>query len=95
MCNCVNIKAQTYDNATAINKPFGRGNVVSIDNCILGEIKSLWSKGIKTTGCCCGHNYLLPFIGVEQEHYNTMRSLGYHEIKDNQFTPLSLILIKK
>ena len=28
---------------------------VSIDECIVPQIKALWAKGIQTLGCCCGH----------------------------------------
>ena len=35
-----------------------------VDKCLADEIKYLWSKGITTTGCCCGHNFKRPYIGV-------------------------------
>jgi hypothetical protein len=50
---------------------------VSIDGCIAGEIKYLWDIGIETTGCCCGHNYRRPYIGVHPNDYCAMFELGY------------------
>lgn len=50
---------------------------VSIDKCLLKEIVDLWEKGIKTTGCCCGHGEKEPFIGVVPEYIEQMKKLGY------------------
>jgi hypothetical protein len=50
---------------------------VSIDGCIAEAIKELWDKGIETTGCCCGHNYTRPYIGVHPDDYLPMFELGY------------------
>lgn len=50
---------------------------VSIDKCLLSEVVELWELGIKTTGCCCGHGRLEPFIGVREEHIPKMKELGY------------------
>lgn len=29
---------------------------VCVDPCIAATIESLWAAGIRTRGCCCGHN---------------------------------------
>lgn len=29
---------------------------VSVDSCIADVIERLWEAGVKTGGCCCGHN---------------------------------------
>lgn len=50
---------------------------VAIDKCLLPEIIQLWEMGIKTTGCCCGHGKLEPFISVREECINEMKLLGY------------------
>ncbi len=51
---------------------------VSIDECIVNDIKSLWESGIQTTGCCCGHNNKFPsFVSVEPECVSKMLELGY------------------
>lgn len=53
-------------------------STVCIDECIVDLIKDLWGKGIKTTGCCCGHFGTLPAqIGVEKEFIKQMKELGY------------------
>lgn len=89
MCNCKNIEIGSYTNQTCIDIPnhmykykeYRIKNrltlLICIDNCILEEIKYLWSLGIKTTGCCCGHNKLDGFIGVEFEDITKMKELGY------------------
>lgn len=50
---------------------------VSIDACMQEEILALWSKGVCTTGCCCGHNRFVPYVGVIKEHIDKMKELGY------------------
>ena len=62
----------------------GENKCVAIDKCLLPEIISLWEKGIKTTGNCCGHGIISPFIGVIPKHINKMKQLGY-KIQTNEF----------
>ncbi|MFT7914870.1 hypothetical protein ACMYLJ_23320, partial [Salmonella enterica subsp. enterica serovar Enteritidis] len=50
---------------------------VCIDKCLEKEIIYLWSNGIRTTGCCCGHNNVLSYIGVVKEDVPLMKKLGY------------------
>ena len=52
-------------------------NEVWVDECLADEIEDLWSKGIKTTGCCCGHGVDLGFIEVTDECIDKMLKLGY------------------
>lgn len=52
---------------------------ISVDACLADELKDLWSKGIRTTGCCCGHNIATGFIHVEQDDIPKMRELGYRQ----------------
>lgn len=52
-------------------------NEVQVDECLANEIEELWRKGIKTTGCCCGHGYTLGFIEVTDESIKDMEKLGY------------------
>jgi len=47
-------------------------NQVLVDKCISDEILSLWGKGIRTTGCCCGHGRELGFIQVVDEDIDKM-----------------------
>lgn len=51
---------------------------VCIDECLADEIRYLWSKGVKTAGCCCGHGEIkMASILVEKESIEIMRQLGY------------------
>lgn len=50
---------------------------VSIDACLIPEIKKLWRKGIRTTGCCCGHNSIRGYIGVDFDDIEKMKNMGY------------------
>ena len=59
---------------------------VLVDECLADEIEHLWDKGIKTTGCCCGHGYLLGFIEVTEDCIKSMEQLGYiHYIYDVKY----------
>lgn len=33
-----------------------KDNGICVDGCIADAIKLLWANGVKTFGCCCGHN---------------------------------------
>ncbi len=50
---------------------------ICIDKCMVEEIQYLWSQGIRTTGCCCGHNWMYGYIGVYFEDIPKMKALGY------------------
>lgn len=56
-------------------------NNICVDRCLSPEIKFLWSKGIKTIGCCCGHHLNSPensgYIQVKYDCIEKMKSLGY------------------
>ncbi|MGN7818834.1 hypothetical protein ACTJJB_01820 [Chitinophaga sp. 22536] len=52
-------------------------NGYCIDRCIAEEIMALWMLGIKTTGCCCGHNTDAAFIGVDFGDIQRMKEMGY------------------
>ena len=85
MCNCVNVKMGSYDNQVELLRPkcmIGRtegttSNTICIDKCIAEEIKYLWSLGIRTTGCCCGHNKQEGYIGVIGKDMEIMKKGGY------------------
>lgn len=59
---------------------------ILVDKCLADEIKYLWSKGITTTGCCCGHNFKCPYIGVTDTSSDKMKELGY-KVQYNPFDP--------
>lgn len=50
---------------------------VCIDPCIVDEIKQLWSLGIVTLGCCCGHNKIQSIVNVADENIQQMLDSGY------------------
>lgn len=52
---------------------------VCIDNCIVEAIHQLWDRGIETTGCCCGHNYMRAWVSVHPDDYIAMFELGYEQ----------------
>lgn len=78
MCDCgEHVRSQEYQNQVTLPSPFTEGKFICIDTCLEDEIKMLWKLGIKTNGCCCGHNYLLPYIGVYDKDVDRMIELGY------------------
>ena len=86
MCNCVNVKMGSYDNQIIVNRPKcminrteGSSNPdkICLDKCIAEEVQYLWSLGIKTTGCCCGHNIQEGYIGVIDKDILIMKKGGY------------------
>lgn len=78
-----------------------RGKMVNVDKCLLPEILKLWERGIKTTGCCCGHGLpepYAPYIGVKSEYCAAMIALGYikkvnpDEYDQNEFIPITTLV---
>lgn len=91
MCQCVNVEMGSFTSSILIDIPehmeeyrdkrvaAGLSDCISIDRCILDEIKHLWSLGIHTRGCCCGHNKVSGMINVADESIGIMFELGYKE----------------
>lgn len=79
MCKCKDVEIGSYDNQITINN-WWNDNPISIDKCIVDEIKSIWEHKIQTTGCCCGHNKLPKMINVIPEHHHKMIELNYEYI---------------
>lgn len=52
---------------------------ICVDNCIVEAIQQLWDRGIETTGCCCGHNYMRAWVSVHPDDYIAMFELGYEQ----------------
>lgn len=71
---------------------------VSVDSCLAFEIKELWRQGIRTAGCCCGHNVSTGFIQVVKKDIPKMKKLGYRRYyyggqqhdRDDAFLPKTL-----
>ncbi len=92
MCACIDITPQSEkcyaqmltveipphmdDYRKARNKA-GLSGLVSIDPCVMDEIKKLWNLGIHTYGSCCGHNKHESFVNVHAKDVDLMISLGY------------------
>ncbi len=86
---CADIGFGTYECAYNIDLPYKvkfpwggdsclTAKTVAIDKCLLPEILTFWERGIKTTGCCCGHGRAdMAFIGVKPEFIPRMKELGY------------------
>jgi len=106
-CKCNNVEVGSYDNQVELPAPqhiiewaekvnFSLGGdrkTVCVDRCLEKEIKALWEMGIVTTGCCCGHGKVPPYIGVTPEHVLKMKSLGYSlclELSGYDFAPMSI-----
>ncbi len=99
MCDCKNItpgNKDCYNQQIVMHPPF-QSKYICIDPCIVTEIKMLWSIGIVTMGCCCGHNIKgLAQIGVDDKSINKMQELRYkrrhnecYPKLDNWFIPQS------
>lgn len=87
MCDCVNIEIGSYGNQLCVvdlpehmskyKAKQGGASSICLDKCIADEVKELWALGITTTGCCCGHNKILGYIGVIDQDIERMEGLGY------------------
>ena len=74
------------------------GYNISCDKCLAGEIKMLNDFGIKTIGCCCGHQKLCGYIQVSPEYVSKMQELGYKQSRQDEngnglwcFVPKSVV----
>lgn len=84
--NCLKVTVYPPKNFIPFNIGSGYKSNFQIDGCLSSEILSLWSKGIKTTGCCCGHGKVLGYIGVTDDCIEIMEELGYqHYLFDDSF----------
>lgn len=101
MCKCINIIPQSkecYDQQVVVGIPehmavyrdarlsLGLSDTVCIDPCIVDEIQQIWSLGITTYGCCCGHNKFPSFVNVDDKDIKTMIDLGYEHNKTRRGT---------
>ena len=98
MCDCVDVEIQSYDNQVMFPTPphmrplYACGGrlreSICVDKCLAEEVQWLWRWGIKTTGCCCGHNVKTDqsYIGVVDEDIERMKEMGY-EVRPNEMRP--------
>lgn len=105
---CDKCEIGTYQNAVILNIPnymkienggyYSTKTTVSIDMCLVEEIKRLWHKKIHTMGCCCGHGKSNGYIQVlTKEDEIKMLDLGYkYENKEKKsFVPMMKIMCRK
>lgn len=45
---------------------------VCVDACLAGLITALWQAGVRTYGCCCGHNGRFPAHVIVQDGQVTL-----------------------
>ena len=84
-CACSNVAMGSYDNQVELDRPThmasrtegSYSDRICVDLCLKDEILYLWGIGIRTTGCCCGHNKVDGYIGVIDEDIEKMKNLGY------------------
>lgn len=74
-------------------------NGIGIDVCLALEIQSLWRRGIRTSGHCCGHGRAPAFISVWPESVDAMKALGYETCPhpngwDDHFRPKTLLVTR-
>lgn len=94
MCSCNNIlpgSEECYNQQIVLNIPKhmesykqyklknGLSSTICIDPCIVDEIKYLWSLGVTTYGCCCGHNILDSMVNVDEKDIVLMLTLSYEQ----------------
>jgi hypothetical protein len=72
---CHNVDFGTYKNTVPVQSPWGK--IVTIDICMIPEVKWLWDQEIETVESCCGHNRQPGYIAVKEEYRNKMQELGY------------------
>ena len=100
MCNCENVEVGSHDAAVSVNLPphmsvyadareqKGLSRSITVDKCLVPEIHDLWTAGIHTRGCCCGHNRREPYICVAPQSIEKMKTMGY-EVYYNPCRPKS------
>lgn len=68
MCNCRSYNKPEWGGFMAEvvldPRPFfdSATKTVCVDPCIASTILRLWSRGVWTEGCCCGHNQDYPSV---------------------------------
>lgn len=92
--NCKDIEFGSYQCYAKVP-----GYNISCDRCLVTEIKILNDMGIKTIGCCCGHQKHPGYIQVDPEYIEKMRALGYKHMSLDKngngqwcFEPKSILL---
>ena len=61
-----------------------KSRIISVDVCMVVDLKNLWDKGIRTVECCCGHNRVDGYIAVDDKSIPLMLEMGYKNITKKQ-----------
>ena len=91
MCNCKDVEPGSYDNQILLGYypvmlDYQKARIaaglsgagIPVDRCLVGEVIRLWKAGIRTYGCCCGHNGKSDaFINVDPNDFHKALSLGW------------------
>ena len=93
-CKCKGVKIGSYDSQVERSRPahmkgqtYGTSSdIICLDACIAPQVEWLWSQGISTTGCCCGHGGSDPYIGVIEADILRMLTMGF-KIAPNPLDP--------
>jgi hypothetical protein len=65
----------SYENYVSVKTP--QDKWICVDACMVPELAWLWSKGIETIECCCGHSTQRPYVAVSDECRGKIEALGY------------------
>lgn len=81
-CRCQSVEVQTYANQIVMPAPpWWSRNTICLDWCVAAEVRWLWSLGIVTLGCCCGHGGSVPaYIQVRPDFSEAMLAMGYRPL---------------
>lgn len=52
----------------------------AVDSCLFVEVNKLVEQGVKTIGCCCGHEKKEAYIQVAPEYIESMKKLDYEQL---------------
>lgn len=74
------VKLGAYEHVVEVKNP-NTNKTIYVDKCILPDIEHLWSLGIKTGGCCCGHGNQKASVAVCESSIKKMLELGYKQDK--------------
>jgi hypothetical protein len=73
-------KPGSHEHTVAVKTPhwlYETKTEVMIDKCVVPEIEYLWSLGIRTYGCCCGHGKQVAMVNVHPDDAQKMLEMDY------------------
>ena len=76
----IHCKSGSHEHTVAVKTPtwlYETKTEVMIDRCVVDEIKNLWSLGIRTYGCCCGHGEHVAMVNVHPDDAQKMLEMDY------------------